>query len=121
MSVPGPISSLKIYVSDASAFFLAKIFEVSAFALKRSNIDIILENLMLVAKLFLLISDGSILAVSIVSTFVCVSNSFTMCSIVDGGYKQSSSGKAIREHLASLAPWFLDLEAPLKSTLMWII
>ena len=38
------------------------------------------------------------------STFLCVSNNSTIFSIVEGGYKQSSSGKAIRELLASVAP-----------------
>ena len=28
----------------------------------------------------------------------CASNIFSTCSIVDAGYKQSSSGKAMREH-----------------------
>ena len=81
---PGPISSLKIYGSDSSTVFV-KIFEVSAFALKRSKTEFILENFVLLAKLLLLIWDGSIFAVNIVSTSFCVSNNATIFSIVEGG------------------------------------
>ena len=38
-----------------------------------------------------------------------------------GGYRQSSSGKAINADAACLAPKFLDLDAPLKFTLLCII
>ena len=82
---PGPISSLKIYGSDSSTVFFVKIFEVSAFALKRSKTEFILENFVLLAKLLLLIWDGSIFAVNIVSTSFCVSNNATIFSIVEGG------------------------------------
>ena len=40
VSVPGPILSSKTYVSVSSVVLLVKMFEVSAFALKRSNTDI---------------------------------------------------------------------------------
>ena len=101
---PGPISSLKIYGSASRAVFFAKIFEVSALALKRSNADIILEYLLIPPKFLWFSWDGSIFAIIMVSTFFCVSNIFAIFSIVEGGYKQSSSGKAIREDLASFAP-----------------
>ena len=43
MLAPGPISSLKIYVSDSSVDFLEKIFEVSALALNKSSDEVICE------------------------------------------------------------------------------
>ena len=49
---PGPISSLKMYGRDSSAVFLAKIFEVSAFALNRSSADITSEYFPLVVNFF---------------------------------------------------------------------
>ena len=47
---PGPISSLKMYGSESRAVFLAKIFEVSALALKRSSADITYEYLSLLVR-----------------------------------------------------------------------
>ena len=101
---PGPNKLIENIWKCFKGRFFAMIFEVSALALKRSNADIILEYWLLPPKFLWFSWDGSIFAVIIVSTFFCVSNIFAIFSIVEGGYKQSSSGKAIREHLASFAP-----------------
>jgi len=69
----------------------------------------------------LLISDGSIFVVKIVSNSSFFWNNFVIFSISLGGYSQLSSGKAINADTACLAPKFLDLDAPLKFTLLCII
>ena len=69
----------------------------------------------------LLISDGSIFAVKIVSNSPSRWNNFVIFSISLGGYRQSSSGKAINADAACLAPKFFDLDASLKFTLLCII